>query len=175
MSEYDGTDNPTTPWREDGTSENDNRGDDELTGRDRTEFEPNPNRRGTVISAVVSLVGCALLVEAALLELVASQFWNVVLVGATLVAAGGYNYVKRSNEEFGSLGVAALVVLLGLWLVASPFLLGTGTTVSIAEIAVGLDFWVEVIVGLLAVGLGGYSAYGIRVRRREATPRETAT
>ncbi|MDF9746779.1 hypothetical protein [Natrinema salsiterrestre] len=38
MSDYDGTENRDTPWPgdEDGASEHDGRGDDELTGRDRT-------------------------------------------------------------------------------------------------------------------------------------------
>ncbi|PGF17479.1 hypothetical protein CP556_16120 [Natrinema sp. CBA1119] len=173
MSEYDGTENPETPWRDDGASEDDGRGDDELTGSDRTPFEPNPGERGTRLAAAVGLLGLAVLVQALVLELAASQFWNDVFVGATLLVAGAYNYYRRSNEEFGSIGVASLVALLGLWLVASPFLLGAGS--GIAETASDLGFWTDVIVGLLAFGIGSYSAYAIRDRRRHADVRRTAT
>lgn len=175
MSQYDGTDDPDTVWREDGTSEDDNRGDDEMTGRDRIAFGPNPDERGTWLAAAVGLLGAALLLEAVVLDLVASQFWNDVLVGATLLVSGAYNYSRRSNEELGSLGVAVLVALLGCWLVASPFLFGAGTAAGVAETASDLGFWTDIVVGLLALGLGTYSAVEIRGRRRDATVRETAT
>ncbi|WP_226479295.1 SPW repeat protein [Natrinema amylolyticum] len=175
MSDYDGTENPETPWRgdEDGASEHDGRGDEELTGRDRTPHEPNPDERGTWLAALVGLLGLALLVEAVVLDLAASQFWNDVFVGATLFLAGAYNYYSRSNREFGSLGVASLVALLGLWLVAAPFLLGTGSGAT--ETASDVGFWTDIVVGLLAFGLGTYSAYAIRDRRRRADVRGTAT
>ncbi|MGQ3413488.1 SPW repeat domain-containing protein [Natrinema sp. LN54] len=175
MSEYDGTENPETPWRgdEDGASEDDARGGEGLTGGDRTPYGPNPDERGKGLSAVAGLLGLALVVQALALELAAGQFWNDALVGATLFVAGAYNYYRRSNEEFGSIGVASLVALLGLWLVASPFLLGTGS--GLAETANDLGFWTDVVVGLLAVGLGSYSAYEIRERRRDVDVRRTAT
>lgn len=173
MSDYDGTENPDTPWRDDGASEDDNRGDEGLTGGDRTPYEPNPDERGAWISAAVGLLGVAVLVQALVLELTAGQFWNDVLVGTTLLVAGAYNYYRRSNEEFGSIGVASLVALVGLWLVASPFLLGTGA--GVAETASEVGFWTDVVVGLLALGLGTYSAYAIRDRRRRVDVRRTAT
>ena len=174
MSQYDGTDDPDTPWREDGTSEEDNRGDGEMTGRDRISFQPNPDERGKWLAAAVGLLGAALLLEALVLDLVASQFWNDALIGATLLVAGAYNYYRRSNEELGSLGVAVLVALLGCWLVASPFLFGSGAA-GVAETASDLGFWTDIVVGLLALGLGAYSAVEIRGRRRDATVRQTAT
>ncbi|QLK26560.1 SPW repeat protein [Natrinema zhouii] len=173
MSDYDGTENPETPWRDDGETEDDNRGDDGLTGGDRTPYGPNPDERGTELSAIVGLLGLALIAQALVLELVATQFWNDIFVGATLLVAGGYNYYRRSNEEFGSIGVASLVALLGLWLVASPFLLGSGS--GIAETASDLGIWTDIIVGLLAFGIGSYSAYVIRDRRRHVDVRRTAT
>ncbi len=172
MSEYDGTDNPDTPWREDGTSEEDNRGDGAMTGRDRIAFGPNPDEDGKWLSAVVGLLGVVLIAVTVVLEPVASQFWNDVLLGATLLVAGAYNYYRRSSEELGSLGVAVLVALLGLWLVASPFLFGGDA--GVVEAATDLGFWTDIVVGLLALGLGVYSAAEIRDRRRNATVRETA-
>lgn len=173
MSDYDGTENPGTPWRDDGETEDDNRGDEGLTGGDRTPYGPNPDERGTELSAVIGLLGLALIAQALVLELVAAQFWNDSFVGATLLVAGAYNYFRRSNEEFGSLGVASFVALLGLWLVASPFLLGSES--GIAETASDLGFWTDIIVGLLAFGIGSYSTYAIRDRRRHVDVRRTAT
>ncbi|MFC6767157.1 SPW repeat domain-containing protein [Natrinema soli] len=173
MSEYDGTENPETPWRDDGDSEDDNRGSEGLTGGDRTPYRPNPDERGKRLSGIVGLLGLALLVQALVLELGATQFWNDSFVGAILLVAGAYNYYRRSNEEFGSIGVASLVALLGLWLVASPFLLGSGS--GIAETASGLGFWTDILVVLLAFGIGSYSAYASRDRRRAVDVRRTAT
>ncbi|SEV86015.1 hypothetical protein [Natrinema salifodinae] len=178
MSDYDGTENPDTPWHsgDDGASEHDGRGDEDLTGRDRLPYEPNPDERGKRLSAAVGLVGLVLLGQAALVDLAAGQFWNDALVGATLLAAGGYNYYRRANAEFGSLGVAVLVALVGLWLVAAPFLLGAGSaTAGGAETTSAVGFWTDIVAGLVAFGLGTYSAYAIRNRRRSAIPRRTAT
>jgi hypothetical protein len=175
MSDYDGTENPDTPWRgdEDGASEHDGRGDDGLTGRDRTPFEPNRAERGTWLAAVVCLLGLALLVEVVVLELGGGQFWNDVLAGTTLLGGGAYNYYRRSRAEFGSIGVACLVALVGLWLVASPFLLGSAP--GVVRTAGSAAVWIDIVVGVLAFGLGTYSAYAIRDRRRRVDVRRTAT
>ncbi|MFA9504817.1 hypothetical protein ACERIM_18805 [Natrinema sp. H-ect1] len=173
MSEYDGTENPDTPWREDGTSKHDNRGDEGVTGGDKTPFEPNPAERGTWLSAAIALVGLAVLGQAFVLELAAGQFWNDVFAGATLLVAGAYNYARRANGTFGSMGVAVLAALVGLWLVAAPFLLGAGS--GGIETTSDLGFWTDVVAGLLAAGLGTYSAVRIRRRRRAVDVRPTAT
>ncbi|QCC60196.1 hypothetical protein DVR14_20915 (plasmid) [Natrinema thermotolerans] len=173
MSEYDGTENPDTPWREDGTGEHDNRGDDGVTGGDKTPFEPNRAERGTWLSAAIALVGLAVLGQAFVLELAAGQFWNDVFVGATLSIAGAYNYVRRTNGAFGSMGVAVLAALVGLWLVATTFLLGAGS--GGVETASEPGFWIDVVAGLLATALGTYSVVRIRNRRRAVDVRPTAT
>ncbi|WP_455449511.1 hypothetical protein [Natrinema thermotolerans] len=173
MSEYDGTENPDTPWREDGTGEHDNRGDDGVTGGDKTPFEPNRAERGTWLSAAIALIGLAVFGQAFVLELAAGQFWNGVFVGATLSIAGAYNYVRRTNGAFGSMGVAVLAALVGLWLVATTFLLGAGS--GGVETASEPGFWIDVVAGLLATALGTYSAVRIRNRRRAVDVRPTAT
>ncbi len=173
MREYDGTENPDTPWREDGTGKHDNRGDEGTTGGDKTPFEPNRNERGTRLSAAIVLVGLAVLGQTFVLELAAGQFWNDAFVGTTLLVAGAYNYARRANANFGSAGVATLAALVGLWLVAAPFLLGTGS--GVADTANELGRWTDIVAGLLAVGLGSYSAVRIRNRRRAVDVRPTAT
>jgi len=173
MSEYDGTENPDTPWREDGTGKHDTRGDEGVTGGDKTPFEPNPGERGTRLSAAIALLGLAVLGQAFVLELAAGQFWNDVFVGATLLITGAYNYARRANGDFGSTGVAVLAALVGLWLVAAPFLLGAGS--GGVETTSDPGFWTDIVAGLLAAGLGTYSAVRIRSRRRAVDVRPTAT
>ena len=56
--------------------------------------------------------------------------------------------------------VAALV---GLWLIATPFFLGVDTGVT--ETVNDIGFWNDIVVGVLALGLGAYSAYTARDHR----------
>ena len=130
------------------------------------DYETNPDERGKWISALIALLGAWLIVEAVIFDLAATQFWNDVLVGALLLAAGAYNYYRRTNERHADAGAATLAALLGLWLVAAPFVLGVDA--GAAETANDLAFWNDVVVGLLAFVLGVYSAYTGLSRRRAA-------
>lgn len=141
--------------------------------RDRIEYDPNPERRGTWLSAAIALLGVWLAAQAILFEPAAGQFWNDVLVGAALVSIGAYNYSRRSKQELGSAGLATFAAVLGLWLVATPFLLGPADGLIAAESQARAAS--AVLVGALAVALGGYSAAKTRDRRRAADARETAT
>jgi len=140
-------------------------------GADRTDpdtedvHDPNPTEEGKWVSAIIALLGAWMIVQAILVDLVAAQFWNDVVVGALLVAVGAYNYSRRADERLGSLGAAALAALLGLWLVASPFMFGAdaGTTEAVNE----MGFWNDIVIGLIALALGAYSAYEIRDHRSD--------
>ena len=114
------------------------------------DYDENPSERGKWLSGVIALGGVWLVVAPFLFEMFAANFWNDILVGLALVALGGYNYYRRSNEELGSTAAAALAALLGLWLVVAPFVFGVTSVVG---------FWSDIIVGLLALLLGAYSAY----------------
>lgn len=146
--------------------------DDDPTRRDLVEYEPNPMRRGRWLSAVAALLGVVLVGQAIALEPTASQFWNDILVGTAVIVLGGYNWYRRSNREFGSVGVATLLALVGLWLVASPFLFVPGTDALLASADV--SGWLTVVVGLLVAVLGSYSAVSAAGRRRTADARPTA-
>lgn len=151
------------------------RNTDRVTTDDRTgggaDYDPNPNERGKWISALIALLGLWMIAEAFLFDLTAGQFWNDALVGALLLAVGAYNYSRRSNEDLANVGAAMVAALLGLWLVAAPFVLGADA--GLTEAANDLGFWNDVVVGLLALVLGAYSAYKARDHRRNA--RRTAT
>ena len=146
--------------------------DDGPTRRDLVEHEPNPTQRGQWLSAVAALLGAVLIGQAIALEPAAGQFWNDVLVGTAVIALGGYNWYRRSNREFGSVGVATLLALVGLWLVGSPFLFVPGTDALLASGDV--SGWLTVVVGLVVAALGSYSAVSAAGRRRAADARPTA-
>ncbi|PSP70253.1 hypothetical protein BRC70_05875 [Halobacteriales archaeon QH_6_68_27] len=128
--------------------------------RDRA-VETNPAERGKWISGLVALLGLWLVAEAYLLDPIAGHFWSDIIVGVALIALGGYNFYRRANERIGSIGVGVFVALLGLWLVMTPFVLGS-TGEPGAGVEFDIEFWNDVIIGLLVFLLGAYSAYEAR-------------
>jgi len=124
------------------------------------DIDRNPTERGKWISAAIALLGLWLVVEVFLFDVLAGNFWNDLIVGAILIAVGGYNYYQRADEEVGSFGAAVFVALIGLWLIVSPWVYGIDT--GTAEVTTEVGFWNDIIVGLLALVLGGYSAYEAR-------------
>lgn len=132
---------------------------------DRDEYRSNPDESGKWVSALIALLGGWLIVEAVLFDIVLTQFWNDVLVGVLLLAIGAYNYSRRADEKTGSIAAATFAALLGLWLIAAPFVLGAdaGTTETVNDFA----FWNDIVAGVLALVLGAYSAYEAREDRRD--------
>lgn len=131
-------------------------------------LERNPDRQGAGISALVALIG-AWFVAAPFVfeaiwpvqfEIAQAHFWSNLIVGLALVVLGGYNYYRRRGERLGSVGVAAFVALLGLWLIATPFVFGTEVGMDVA----GGDLmgWNDTLLGLVVFILGAYSAYEAR-------------
>jgi len=141
------------------------RTDDDRVERD--DYDTNPDESGKWISALIALLGLWMMLEAFLFDIILTQFWNDVLVGALLLAVGGYNYYRRADQEVGSMAAAGIAALLGLWLIAAPFVLGTGGEAAAVETANDLAFWNDVVAGLIALGLGAYSAYEVRKDRRD--------
>ena len=129
------------------------------------DYDSNPTERGKGLSAVIAILGIWMVVEAFWFDLVAAQFWNDVLVGVLLLAVGGYNYYRRADEELGSVAAASVAALAGLWLIAAPFLFGAD--VGLTETTNNLAFWNDIVVGLIALVLGAYSAYTARDQRRD--------
>jgi len=131
----------------------------------------NPHERGKWISALIAVLGLWMIAQALGLDLTASQFWNDVLVGGLLIGVGGYNYSRRADERFGNTAVAMIAVAVGVWLMAAPFVLGAEA--GLTETTNELGFYNDIIVGLLAAGLGAYSAY--QAREHQEDTRRTAT
>lgn len=133
---------------------------DESRDDDRR-VDTNPTESGKWISALVALLGLWMLVQSFLLDPVAGNFWSDVIVGIALLALGGYNYYRRADERLGSAAVGAFVALLGLWLIATPFILGS-TGEAGAGVEMDVEFWNDVAVGVVTFLLGAYSAYEAR-------------
>jgi len=127
---------------------------------DRREVDTNPTEAGKWVSVVVALLGLWMLAESFVLNPIAGNFWSDLIVGAALVVLGGYNYYRRANEQLGSVAVGAFVALLGLWLIATPFVFGS--TEGFAAVELDIEFWNDIVVGLLVFVLGAYSAYEAR-------------
>ncbi|MFC4550537.1 MULTISPECIES: SPW repeat domain-containing protein [Halorussus] len=130
------------------------------------DMDPNPYERGKWLSGIIALLGVWMLLEAFLFDIVASQFWNDVIVGALLLVVGGYNYSRRGSDKVGSVAAAAIAALAGLWLVAAPFMFGWdgGTTEAVNALA----FWNDIVVGLLALAIGAFSAYAAHDQKQDA-------
>jgi uncharacterized membrane protein HdeD (DUF308 family) len=124
------------------------------------EYESNPAGRGKLISALIVLAGIWLVIEPLLFDLVPGNFWNDMILGFALIILGGYNYYRRANDQLASTAVAGLVVLIGVWLIASPFVYDTGLaqeTIGFDEELTELGFWNDIVVGLLVLLSGIYS------------------
>lgn len=124
------------------------------------EFERNPTEAGKWASLAIALLGLWLIVEPFLFEILAANFWNDIVVGALLVVVGGYNYYRRADEHLGSVGAAVFAALLGLWLIVSPWVYAV--EIEAVNLTTEVGFWNDVIVGLLVLVLGVYSAYEAR-------------
>jgi hypothetical protein len=130
----------------------------------RTERGRNIEEHGKWVSALIALIGLWLVVETLVFDLSVAQLWNDLVVGALLLATGGYNYFRQRDEYFGSVGAAAIAALLGLWLVLAPFVFGTGRPGT--EVGLNTAVWNDLVVGVITFALGAYSAYKIRDWRR---------
>lgn len=119
-------------------------------------------RKTTLVSLIVALVGAWVAASVLLYDVTQATLWNNVLVGAVVFVAAGYNYYRVTSDVPLSVGVAALVALLGIWLIVAPALLGMTAG----------PFWSTLVSGLLIAGLAGYNAYDAREARSVATESE---
>ncbi|RDI71930.1 SPW repeat protein [Halopelagius longus] len=138
---------------------------------DRTEYDTNPGERGKWTSALIALAGVWMIVEPFVFDVVQSNLLNDVVVGVVLVALGGFNFYRRADEKVGYAAVAAAAALVGLWLIASPFVYGRTVPTGVAP---ELGFWNDVVVGLLVAASGAYSAYEARETTSDSDRRATA-
>lgn len=136
--------------------------------RDDTTQIANEERRRkiSVISGIIAVIGAWVALSVAVFyDVSGAAFWNNVLVGTVVFAAGAYNYYRLANDIPLSVGVSGLVALLGVWLIVSPALLEMDAGVGLTE----SPFWSTLASGLLIAALAGYNAYDAREARSVAT------
>lgn len=148
-----------------GVGDRDDRGRDR---RDESTRVANEQRRrnASIVSLVVAAIGAWVAVSVFLTDVTQATRWNNVLVGGFVFIAAGYNAYRLANDMPLSVGVAAFLSLLGIWLIISPAALG---------MTVG-PFWSTLVSGLLVAGLAGYTAYDAREARSiaaESDPRRS--
>ena len=119
-----------------------------------------------LLSGATVLLGAWILASAFVYELADSHFWNNVIVGAAIAALGAYALYRAAarDDRRYALGLAAV---LGLWMIAAPFVLGAETEAG--------PFWSDIVSGLLVAAMAGYEAYRSRERTTATrTEREPA-
>lgn len=108
------------------------------------------------ITGVSGIVGCWVVVSVFIyIGLGPPAFWNNVLIGTAVALAAGYNYYRQHNEQPLSIGVAALIAVLGLWLAGSALVFEMAPGARLSTITSGI---------LLAL-LAGYTIYSGRAAR----------
>lgn len=102
------------------------------------------------VSALAALVGLWVVASPFIYEATDAAYWNNTLVGTGIFLLAGYNFVRMSRDRLALVGVAALVILLGLWVAASPFVIEMGSNdLELSTIASGL----------VIAALAAYNAY----------------
>ncbi|MFD1565621.1 hypothetical protein ACFR99_19010 [Haloarchaeobius amylolyticus] len=119
----------------------------------------------TKLAAVGSgVLGCWLITAPFVFGTLAVGRWNDVLVGTAIALAAGHNYASVARGRPASAIGAALVAVLGCWLVVAPFVL---------ELE-GVALWNDVAAGTVVAGFGSYNAYVASVIGDERPFRVTA-
>lgn len=101
------------------------------------------------LAGLNALLGIWLLVVPFVFDVPTAAMWNAVIIGGLISVLGGYNYYLTTQEKEVNVGVASINAMLGLWVIAAPFLFQPGTAA----------LWNDVIVGALVATFGGYNAY----------------
>ena len=135
--------------------------------RDEPQQVANEERRRNTafVSGIVAVLGAWVALSVLVYDVSQAAFWNNVACGVVVFLAAGYNYYRQYSDVPLSVGVAALVAIIGIWLVvaAAAFEMITGA------------FWSTLVSGLLIAGLAGYNAYESREARAVTTDSGTGT
>lgn len=78
-------------------------------------------------------------------------FWNYVLVGGAIVSFSGYNWWVTDGDDAGSEWAATGSVVLGLWMIAFPFVTDVGSE--------GPFVWIDIAVGATIAKVATYNVW----------------
>lgn len=153
----------TTPDREH-TRESDTGRETDTTGRETDTGHGTGNTGAAkLVSALVAIVGLWIIASPFVYAATDTAVWNNTLVGTGIFLLAGYNFVRLSRDHVANVGVAALALLLGLWIAVSPFVMEMGS---------GALENSTMVSGLAVVLL---SAYNIYANRKADVPERTRT
>ncbi|WIV67461.1 SPW repeat domain-containing protein [Natrialbaceae archaeon AArc-T1-2] len=126
----------------------------ETERQDESTLIANDERRRNMsaISGIAAILGAWVALSVLIYDVGEATLWNNVLIGAVVFLAAGYNFYRLNNDIPLSVGVSALVAVLGIWLIVATAVFG---------MAAGA-FWSTAISGLLIALLSGYNAYEAR-------------
>jgi hypothetical protein len=101
------------------------------------------------IGGISALFGAWLFVSAFVFDMSGAHFWNDLVVGAAIVVLAGYSATQADAMSPGNSWTSGLAALLGLWMIATPFVYGAAT----------YAMWSSVVSGVAVAILSGYNAY----------------
>ena len=136
------SDTQTTPTSDDRTD----RTDGERTSR----YDTLDTDVMQWVSALAAIVGLWVVASPFLYEATDTAYWNNTLIGTGVFLLAGYNFIRMTRDRLALVGVAALVILLGLWIAVSPYLIEMGS--ENLELS-------TIVSGLVIAGLAAYNAY----------------
>lgn len=102
-----------------------------------------------LLGGISAAVGVWVFISAFVIGMAGAQFWSELIVGAAVFVLAGYSAIQADTAETGNPWASGLAGLLGLWLIATPFVYG----------AIGPSVWSSVISGSIVAVLSGYNAY----------------
>lgn len=110
---------------------------------------------GKSVASLTALIGICVIASSLKFVLFgpvmnAPNFWGNILVGIALVGIAGYEFSTAPENERVSISSTLVLVLLGLWLIVTPYVFEPLSKAS---------RWSDIINGLLVVTLSGYNVY----------------
>ena len=107
-----------------------------------------------VLSWLVALVGLWEVIAAFVLRYAASSaaLWNAIIIGVALIVLGVW--AALSNQEMTDKTLDWINVVLGVWLIIAPFVLGYYSAIVAA-------IWNDIIVGIVVTVLAVWAALAI--------------
>jgi len=75
------------------------------------------------VSGIVSLIGLWIAASPFVYDTTAMATWNNVAVGLGIFLIAGFTYYQLAAGMYATVGALSLVVLLGLWTIAAPYVM----------------------------------------------------
>lgn len=120
-----------------------------------SDVRPTDDSSATPVRTIglAAAIGAWILWSGIVLTGTGAIIWNNVLVGAGIAFFGSYAAAWPDGRRLSPVVAPAIVALLGVWILAAPFVL---------EVAADRLVWSNIVSGALVAILAGSSVYGSR-------------